>query len=62
MQVLFAIWLYGCWLWPLMTVFGMAHGIKRLMSDDEKYWLPLLAAAVGFFMSFLPLYCIAMTI
>ncbi len=48
------IWVYGIWLWPILTIFGLAHGIKRLIDGNENYYIPLLVASAGLLLLVLP--------
>ncbi len=52
---LYAVYVYGIWLWPLMIVFGFAFGLKRLLSDSGNYIIPLAIAALGIMIEFLPM-------
>lgn len=55
-QSVFAICMYGIWLWPLMIMFGLAFGIKQLINGAEYYFVPLIIGAFGLMMLTLPLY------
>ncbi len=38
---------YTIWIWPIVTIFGLAFGIKRLIEGNENYFIPLLISSVG---------------
>lgn len=54
--------IYTSWIWPAVVVFGLAHGIKRLIEGNENYHVPLLFSSAGLFFIILTFIAILMQI